>query len=107
MDLLQFGMNLVIIVRFMRERAIRAVLDFLRHARILEVSTALVTQRIKWAITKQAVELFGIALLMAWKIGALDVSEKFVTIVHKTPPASGKFAHLWNGFSQFFTSGFH
>ena len=83
-DLLQFGSDLVIVSRFMGENAIRAVLDFFRFTRILKVSTALVPQRIERTITKQAIELFGIALLMAWKKRALDISKIFMAVVHNS-----------------------
>ena len=66
----------------MRKCAVRATLDVLRFADVLERAAAMFAERIQGTITKQAVESFGIAILVTGKIPALDVSEKSMAVVH-------------------------
>ena len=89
---IQRGIDHVVIVRVVWEGAMSATFDFLRIARVLKISAALISQQIERAITKQTIEAFGIAILMARKILARGVSEKFVAVVHANFPylVSGK-----------------
>jgi len=81
-DFLQLGVDYVIIVRFVREGAIRATLDFFHATRIFKISPAMVAPKIERTIAKQAIESIGIATLMARKVSAIDILEKFVAVVH-------------------------
>ena len=67
-------------------QAIGAILNAV--GQIPKPAAALVTQRIKGAIAEQAIEGFGIRSLMAGKILAFPILEKFV-IGHITPLSRG------------------
>jgi len=84
-DFFQLGVDLVIIVRFVRKGTICTAFDVFRAARVFEIPSALVAQKKERAKTKQAIESLGIAMLMAREISASDVSEKFVAVVHTSP----------------------
>jgi len=85
MNFVQFGVDLIVIARFVGEGAIRAAFDSIRVARVFKITAALIAQKIERAIAKQAVESHGIAMLMAREIPALDVSEKLMAVVHTSP----------------------
>jgi len=67
------------------ESTICTTFDFLHVTRVLKITTALVAQKIERTIAEQAVEPLRITMLMAWKISALGISEKFVAVTHATP----------------------
>ncbi len=68
--------------RFVGKGAFRATFDVLRFADIFELAAATISQWIKRAIAKQAIEGFGIAIFVARKIAAIRVREKFVIVLH-------------------------
>lgn len=68
--------------RFVGKDALRTTLDVLRFADIFEVTTATISQWIKWAITKQTIEGFGIDIFVTRKVAAIRVPEEFVVVLH-------------------------
>ncbi len=67
---------------FMGKSAFRAALDVLRFADVLEISAATVPQQVERTITKQAVEGFRIAIIVARKIPTFFISKELITVFH-------------------------
>ena len=78
----QLGRDKPVIVRIVRKIAIRATLDVLRFADVLERAAAMFAERIERTITKQAVERSGSRIFVTGKIPAFRVCKVFVAVFH-------------------------
>ena len=77
-DLIIFCHDIIIILRYMRQFAIAAILTDICN--IFEISAALIAQCIQWAIAEQAIETVRIVRGMTGKILAVFVIEKAITV---------------------------
>ena len=75
-------MDLFVVFRDMRESAMNTAFDVFRFADKFKIAAALIPQKVERAVAKQAIEPFGVTAFVAWKSGAIDVSEKTIAIFH-------------------------